>query len=53
MRAGADDQPHDDGRVSVQLVPEVHYGQPQRWFDGTRGVPEFEIRRPRGRRSMS
>lgn len=44
---GLTSTPRDDGRVSLQLVPEVQYGQPQRWFDGTRGVLEFEIRRPR------
>lgn len=44
---GLTTKPHADGRVALRLVPEVHHGQPQRWFDGTRGVLEFEIRRPR------
>lgn len=40
-------QPMRDGRVQVELVPEVHYGDPsQRWV-GDQGMFRVEIRRER------
>lgn len=40
-------QPMRDGRVQVELVPEVHYGEPaQRWV-GDQGMFRVEIRRER------
>lgn len=40
-------QPIPDGRVQLQLVPEVHYGDPaQRWV-GDQGMFRLEVRRER------
>jgi hypothetical protein len=39
--------PQNDGRVRLEVVPEVHYGAPQRRFKSSDGVIELETGRPR------
>jgi hypothetical protein len=40
-------QPLGDGSVKLQLVPEVHYGDPRNRFTGADGVMRLEASRPR------
>jgi hypothetical protein len=38
--------PQPDGRVRLQLVPELHYGQPQQHWKGGQGMLRLEAGRP-------
>ncbi len=39
--------PHGDGSVQLEVLPEVHFGQPQRSFSGEDGVWRLKTGRPR------
>jgi hypothetical protein len=39
--------PDNDGRVRLEVVPELHYGEPQRRFTSSEGVLNLETGRPR------
>jgi len=39
--------PENDGRVRLELVPELHYGEAQRRYTTTEGVLNLELGRPR------
>ena len=39
--------PQSDGRVRVELVPELHHGQPRRRFVGDQAMMRLEMARPR------
>lgn len=39
--------PQGDGRVRVELVPELHHGQPRQHFVGRQGMWRLEVGRPR------
>ncbi len=39
--------PDNEGRVRLEVVPELHYGEPQRRFSSSEGVLNLETGRPR------
>jgi len=39
--------PEDDGRVRLEIVPELHHGQPQQRWVGSQGVMRLDSSRPR------
>jgi hypothetical protein len=39
--------PEKDGRIRLEVVPELHYGEPQRRFTSAEGILNLETGRPR------